>query len=104
MKKIYYFAMAVLGTVVMVSCIKEIEDNNNPLTPLGKNTVAFTVSSGIETRAGDVEEAVTRGVTIPLGKVDDGPSLCLEETVIEMDAVAPITRGTPAYTENAGVL
>jgi hypothetical protein len=104
MKKIYYFAMAVLGAVTMVSCVKDIEDNNNPLAHIGENSVTFSISSSATTRAGNEDVAVTRGVTIPLGKVEDGPALCLEETVTDLDAVAPITRGTPAYTENAGVL
>ena len=104
MKKIYYFAMAVLGTVAMVSCVKDVEDNNSPISQLGKNTITFSVNSGATTRSGGESDAVTRGVTIPLGGVDGGPSFCLEETVTDLYAVAPITRGTPAYTENAGVL
>ena len=104
MKKIYYFAMAVLGTVAMVSCVKDVEDNNSPISQLGKNTITFSVNSGATTRSGGESDAVTRGVTIPLGGVEGGPSFCLEETVTDLYAAAPITRGTPAYTENAGVL
>ena len=103
MKK-FYFALAVLGTVAMVSCVKEIEDNNNTLNPTGKNTIAFSINKGAVTRSGEEVAAVTSGVTIPLGKVKDGPSFCMEETVTDLDATAPITRGTPAYTENVGVL
>ena len=103
MKK-FYFALAVLGTVAMVSCVKEIEDTNNPLAPTGKNAIAFSINKGAVTRSGEEVAAVTSGVTIPLGKVKDGPSFCMEETVTDLDATAPVTRGTPAYTENVGVL
>ncbi len=103
MKKIY-IALAVLAAATLVSCVKEVEDNNGSLTPVGKNTLVFRVNNGAATRAGEEKAVVSRGVTIPLGSVVDGPSFYLEETVSNMDASAPITRGTPAYTENIGVL
>ncbi len=103
MKKIY-FALAVLGAAAFVSCVQDIEDNNNPSTSLAKNTLAFKVSTGAATRADDATTGSTRGVTIPLGSVANGPSFSMEETVIDLDMTAPITRGTPVFTENAGVL
>ena len=103
MKKIY-FALAVLGAATLVSCVQELENNENQLAPVSKNALAFMVKGGATTRAGEEAAAVTRGVTIPLGNAVNGPSFYLEETVTEMDAASPITRGTPVYTENAGVL
>lgn len=102
MKKIY-FALAVLGAATLVSCVKDIEENN-PLSPVGKNTLAFRINGGATTRAGEEADAITRGVTIPLGNAVNGPSFSMVETVVELDATAPVTRGTPAYTENVGVL
>ncbi len=103
MKKIN-LVMAVLGTVALVSCVKEEFENNDGLSAVSENSIVFKVRGGASTRAGD-GEAVTRGVTIPLGKGADGNSFYLEETVANLDAAKPIiTRGTPAYTENIGVL
>lgn len=101
MKKVN-IVIAVLGTVALVSCVQEI---NNESTLIGENGIAFSVKGGVSTRAGEEVAAVTHGVTIPLGMSEDGgTSFYLEETVIDLDAATPITRGTPAYTENLGVL
>lgn len=101
MKKIY-FAMAVLATAAMVSCVKEIPENNQ-LIGLSENGLAFTLG-GPATRSADAAPASLRGITIPLGKDVSGTSFYLEETVTDLEAAAPVTRGTPAYTENIGVL
>ena len=103
MKKIYLIAFTVLATLALGSCIQDIEDNG-PIVSLGENGIAFVMNSRPATRAGDGSEVVSRGVTVPLGVTEDGTSLYLEETVTLLDAVAPVTRGTPAYTENLGVL
>lgn len=103
MKKIYLIAITVLATLALGSCIQDIEENG-PVVSIGENGVAFVMSGGPATRVGEGSEVVSRGVTVPLGVTEDGTSLYLEETVTLLDAVAPITRGTPAYTENLGVL
>ena len=102
MKKIYLIAFTVLATLALGSCVKEIQDNGSDVA-LGKNDVAFVMKGGVGTRAGEAE-VVSQGVSMPLGVTEDGISLYLEETVTDLDAVAPVTRGTPAYTENLGVL
>ncbi len=99
MKKIY-FALAVLGTAMLASCVQEV--NQTVPTDIGTNGVAFSIG-GVATRSAEEAPEVMRGVTIPLGKTEDGTSFYLEESVIELDDT-PITRGTPAYTENIGVL
>ena len=101
MKKIYLIAFTVLATLALGSCVKEIQDNSSEIA-LGKNDIAFVMKGGAATRAGEIA-SVSKGVSIPLGVTEDGTSLYLEETVTQLDA-APITRGTPAYTENLGVL
>lgn len=101
MKKIYFIAFTVLATLALGSCVKEIQDNDSNVI-LGGNDIAFVMKGGVATRAGEIA-SVSKGVSVPLGVTEDGTSLYLEETVTQLDA-APITRGTPAYTENLGVL
>ena len=99
MKKIY-IAMAVLGTVALVSC--EREKSFNELTPIGENGVAFTIG-GVSTRSAEAEINVERGVTLPLGTDDAGNSYFLEEEIMELNP-SPATKGAPAYTVNVGNL
>ena len=99
MKKIY-FAMAVLGTVALVSC--EREKSFDELTPIGENGVAFTIG-GVSTRSADAVANVERGVTIPLGTDNEGNDFFLEETIEELNP-SPATKGAPAYTVNVGNL
>ena len=81
MKKIH-IAMAVLGTVAVVSC--EREKSFNELTPIGENGVAFTLG-GVSTRSAEAEINVERGVTLPLGTDDAGNSYFLEEEIMELN-------------------
>lgn len=99
MKKIY-IAMAVLGTVALVSC--EREKSFDELTPIGENGVAFTIG-GVSTRSADAVANVERGVTIPLGTDNEGNDFFLEETIEELNP-SPATKGAPAYTVNVGKL
>ena len=99
MKKIH-IAMAVLGTVALVSC--EREKSFNELTPIGENGVAFTLG-GVSTRSAEAEIYVERGVTLPLGTDDAGNSYFLEEEIMELNP-SPATKGAPAYTVNVGNL
>ena len=99
MKKIH-IAMAVLGTVALVSC--EREKSFNELTPIGENGVAFTIG-GVSTRSAEAEIYVERGVTLPLGTDDAGNSYFLEEEIMELNP-SPATKGAPAYTVNVGNL
>ena len=99
MKKIY-IAMAVLGTVALVSC--EREKSFNELTPIGENGVAFTIGS-VSTRSAEAVINVERGVTLPLGTDDAGNSYFLEEEIMELNP-SPATKGAPAYTVNVGNL
>lgn len=101
MKKLHFISLAILGIVSAVSCVEEMSKTDP--TALSKNGIAFNISGGASTRAGE-ETLETTGVVIPFGKSEDGVSLCLEETVLNLDNVGPITRGTPAYTENLGTL
>ena len=99
MKKIY-FAMAVLGTVALVSC--EREKSFDELTPIGENGVAFTIGA-VSTRSAEAVANVERGVTIPLGTDNEGNDFFLEETIEDLNP-SPATKGAPAYTVNVGNL
>lgn len=90
MKKIYV-AMAVLGTVLLSSCVQEKEFKN---IKVGENEIAF-VMQGVSTRSPEAAPAV-KGVTIPV-KVTENESVYLEETIEELNP-GVATKGIPAYT------
>ena len=94
MKKIY-IAMAVLGTVALISC--EREESFNELTPIGENGIAFTIG-GVSTRSAEAVSNVERGVTLPVGN-----EYFLKEEIMELNP-SPATKGAPAYTVNVGTL
>lgn len=102
MKKIY-IALAALSAMMLVSCRQE-EQSFNDLN-VGEFDVAFTISNGA-TRSGESAPLVRQGAIIPMESQEAGQSLFLEETIVDLDQIGaePITRGTPAYTENLGVL
>lgn len=101
MKKINMAIMAVLATAALSSCVRE--KSFNDLTPLGENAIAFAVQGGA-TRSGNGEAFIHHGATIPFASNVEGFNLILDETVVNLDEFAPMTKGTPAYTENVGVL
>ena len=99
MKKIY-IAMAVLGTVALISC--EREKSFDEQTPLGENEIGF-VMQGVSTRSMEEAPQVMRGETIPVGTDNGGNAFFLEETIEELNPT-PATKGAPAYTVNVGKL
>ena len=98
MKKIYIASVALVAAA-LTSCIQEQSFND---VKLGENDVVFTFQGAAPTKAA---EAPVRnsGVTLSLGN-EDGGDLVLEETVVDLNAWSPATKGTPAYTENVGDL
>ena len=92
MKKIY-FVIAAFAAVALISC--EREQSFNELPPLGENDIAFVLQSSATKSTAPVQT----GMSIKL----DG-SVCLEETIEDMDYAAPATKGIPAYTFNVGTL
>lgn len=99
MKKIY-IALAVAATAMLASCEKEKSFNE----VVGENTLMFTIQGTASTRASEVSPQVQKGVVFELESDDNGHKLFLEETIQDLNSVAPATKGTPAYTENVGVL
>ena len=100
MKKIY-IALAVIPAMMLVSCQQEQSFND---LQLGEFDVAFTISNGA-TRSGESTPLARQGAIIPI-ETEAGHSLFLEETIVDLDQIGtePATKGTPAYTENLGVL
>ena len=91
--KNYYIAIAVLGTLLLSSCVQE--KNFKDIT-VGENEIAF-VMQGVSTRSAvEGTSYAVKGITIPMGEIE-GESLYLEETIEELNP-SPSTKGAPAYT------
>lgn len=97
-----YLYIAAVAALALTSCQKEKDINGNNV-PGGKNSVSFVLQGGAPTRAADVASPVTKGFSAEVGEVD-GQSIFLEETITDLAFTAPVTRGTPLYTENLGYL
>lgn len=101
MKKIY-IAMAALAAVTLFSCEQEKSFNDEKL---GDNALVFSLQGAPSTRSVANSAIIEKGVTFELGTDEDGNSFFMEETIQDLNAAwAPATKGTPAYTENVGVL
>ena len=94
-------ALAVIAACGLVSCQREKDIET---TELGENGIAFILQGAPLTKAAEnVRPAET--VSIPVEVEDSEEQFYLEETVEDLNAgFAPATKGTPAYTENVGVL
>ena len=101
MKKIY-IAMAVFAAAALVSC--EREQSFNEFPPVGDNEIVFTINSGVSTKSVEEVVEIERGVSIPLGSDNEGNFFSLDETIVDLNFGSPVTKGTPAYTENVGTL
>ena len=99
MKKLY-FALAVAAAALLVSCVKE--QSFDDITPVPEGSVAFAIQD-VSTRSGAVVSNLEKGLTISLGKTEDGEAFYLEETIEELNP-SLTTKGSPAYTQNVGKL
>ena len=90
--------LAVLFTAMLVSCVQE--QSFNDLTPVGENDIAF-VMQGTATKSVETAPQPVAGVSIPVGRTNDGESLYLEETIEQLNP-SPATKGSPIYTTNVG--
>ena len=96
MKRIH-IALAVLALAALASCQQENELN---IEPLAKGEVGFYLRGARETKSGSQVAATFKGETFELGTNEKGVSYVLEETITNLNSIAPETKGTPAYTEN----
>lgn len=95
-------ALAVFAAALLSSCVQEKSFNDKTI---GKNDIVFTLQGAPATRSMEEMSLVQKGATIELAADENGQKLFLEETIEDLNrAWAPVTRGTPAYTENVGVL
>lgn len=98
-----YISLAVLSMAAFLVSCQNREFNEEMYVPEEGDVVFAMPKKAVATKASD---ATVKGVTIDLGTVE-GNNLFLEETVTNLDEVVyagPETKGTPAYTENLGVL
>ena len=100
MKKNYLKIMATAASVLLLVCCQENEfDLNGPAGLVGDNTIGFALNGGAETRSAvSVSDIAKKGATVTLGSSESGIQFVLEESIIDLNA--PVTRGTPVYTEN----
>ena len=97
-----YIALAVFSMAAFLVSCQNREFNGDMYIP-ENGDIVFAMPSKVATKASD---ATVKGATIELGVVE-GSNLFLEETITNLDEVVytgPQTKGTPAYTENLGVL
>lgn len=101
MKKIR-IALAVFAAALLSSCVQEKSFNDKTI---GENDIVFSMQGAPATRSMEEMSLVQKGATIEIAADENGHKLFLEETIEDLNrAWAPVTRGTPAYTENVGVL
>lgn len=94
-----YIGLAAAATIVLLFSACEREKEINGYVP-GENEMAFRIGS-ISTRSDMADDVVAEESTvIPVGTDGKGNKLYLKEVVEDLNA--PVTRGTPAYTENVG--
>ena len=105
MKKNQFAFAAVIGVFALASCVRDVPEVET--TPeVAENSIVFTLQSAPDTRSAEVSSPV-HTATYDMGMIEDGQRLFMEETVTTLDGfptAIPATRGTPAYTENLGVL
>ena len=90
-----YIALTVLAMAALVSC----QENEINYGTLEKGEVGFYLRGAKTTKA--IEAPVTTdGLLLELGSDNNGHVFFLEQTVTNLDAIGPETKGTPAYTEN----
>ena len=87
------FALAAMFAVVC-SCNQE---GYQETSDEGNDVISF-VTKNVQTRS--ESSPILGNFTYRLGSAEDGTMFNLEETVTDMYAVEPETKGTPAYTEN----
>lgn len=101
-----YIALAVFSmAALMVSSCETVNEVNAPFVP-GENEVVFTLGyNSIQTKSSDAGISTAKVSTMDLGKYGN-TNFYLEESVVNLDgfSAGPETKGTPAYTENLGVL
>ena len=98
MKKLLFFAA--VAAIALTSCQQEKDIKGGAAAV--DNGVSFAIQ-GAETRSASTVSPMTVGETIRVVN-KDGLELYMEETILDLNAYAPETKGAPVYTENVGYL
>ena len=104
MKKNYIRIIAAAASVLLFACCQQNEiDFGDKNGVVGENSIGFSLR-GVDTRSAAVSsyEFAESGALIPFESEEAGTQFYLEESVIDLNA--PVTRGTPVYTENVGIM
>ena len=91
-----YIALAVLATAALAGC----QQNEISIASLEKGEIGFYIRGSQMTKSADIVPSSVRGAIIDVGSDMAGNKFFLEETITSLDALAPETKGTPAYTVN----
>ncbi len=100
MKKNYIRIIAAAASVLLFACCQQNEiDFGDKTGVVGENSIGFSLR-GVDTRSAAVSssEFAEPGALIPFESEETGTQFYLEESVVDLNA--PVTRGTPVYTEN----
>ena len=103
MKKAY-IALAVLSMAALLVSCQENEINGDAFVPEKGDVVFRLANNAKETKSSDIDVMI-KGETFDLGS-NELNNFYLEETIVDLNDLAyyPDTKGTPAYTENLGIL
>lgn len=91
------FALILLAglTLLVTSCVNEREI---AVGQIGKDEIAFRLAK-VQTKAATEDFFIAAPEKIASFRASTGETYAIEETVTSLDE-APVTKGTPAYTEN----
>ncbi len=85
--------------LLVTSCVNEKEI---AIANIGKDDIAFKLG-GVQTKAMTEDFFISAPEEITSFKASTGETYAIEETVTSLD-VAPVTKGTPAFTQNVSSL
>lgn len=98
MKKIY-LVCALFAALSIVSCVQNEELVNE--VNLSENGIAFTFNGNQTRSAGSIDsDGAETGLSIALGDIQSGSRLFLTESIVDLNAYIPMTKGAPVYHEN----
>lgn len=86
-------------SLLVTSCVNEREFG---IGEIGKDEIAFAIGS-VQTKASTEDFFISSPKQVASVKASAGNTLIVEESVTSLDE-GPVTKGTPAYTENVSTL
>ena len=86
-------------SLLVTSCVNEREFG---IGEIGKDEIAFAIGS-VQTKASTEDFFISSPKQVASVKASAGNTLIIEESVTSLDG-GPVTKGTPAFTENVSTL